>query len=100
MRPHFGRLIVPTLLTASVERLVVTVSNFAPLVSVALENPGVHDRTEFEALLNERDEHRLSRSLKTTEYVVVPEQLLWSAYDGSAELLRGGSWRVRYFDYL
>src|SRR5699024_9983797 len=75
---HFGTLIVPEKLTSSTERIVVTVSNFAPLVSVALQNPGVHDRAEFDTLLDTSDEQRLVESLGTVDAVVAPEDLLWS----------------------
>ena len=97
---HFGRLVVPHQLTASGERIVVTVSNFAPLVSVSLGNPGVHDRAEFDALLEESDGQRLVRALRTIDHFVVPEELMWKTYDGNVEVFGDGTWWTRYFDYI
>lgn len=97
---HFGRLVVPADLTESSARLVVTVSNFSPLASVALENPGVYDQVEFEALLEPDDRRRLDTALGSTGYVVVPDSLLWRPYDGEVEFLHGGSWWIRFFDHL
>ncbi|MGO4249500.1 hypothetical protein AB4Y87_19980 [Paenarthrobacter sp. RAF54_2] len=69
-----------------------------------LENPGAYDQEEFDALVHESDLTRILESLDEGDYILVPEEPLWSPYDGrvsaSVFLQSKPSWWIRYFDYL
>lgn len=96
---------IPAAATDTGETLVVCVSNFGRLATVAVTNPGAYSQDEFEERLAARDAARIYAALDSLEYQVVPEAPLWNDYDGPSAL--GGldprhraTWWTRFFDYL
>ena len=100
-----ARVSIPADATDTGETLVVLVSNFGRLATVAVENPGAYSQDEFEERLAARDAARIYAALDSLEYQVVPEAPLWTDYDGPSALggldpRFGATWWTRYFDYL
>lgn len=95
---YFGRLVIPARATATGGDVVVVVSNHWPLAVYALENPGVYGAAELDALLDPLDKERVERVLLGAGHVIVPEALLWTAYEGSS--VGVSTWWIRFFDYF
>ncbi len=100
-----ARVDIPAAVTESGERLVISISNFGQLATVSVTNPGVWSETEFEGLLAPSDASRIYPALDALGYQVVPEEPLWSDYDGPSALAAidaryGATWWTRFFDYL
>ena len=100
-----ARVDIPAAATDSGERLVISVSNVGRLATVSVTNPGVLSDAEFEDLLAPSDASRMYTALDALGYQVVPEEPLWSDYDGPSALTAvdaryGATWWTRYFDYL
>lgn len=64
---------LPAAATATGEVLVVCVSNFGTLATVAVTNPGAYSQDEFEARLVARDATRIYAALDSLGYRVAPE---------------------------
>ena len=101
-----GRIDVPGEATRTGAALILVISNFGPMVVCALENPGMHDDEETDALVDSHDAGKVRVALAEQGYLLVPEEPLWQPYDGPGRL-RGGdqsphlpSWYERFFDYL
>lgn len=101
-----ARVNIPESATKSGDRLVVCVSNFGGLATVSLTNPGAWSQAESETLASGEDAFRVHRALDSLGYTVVPEEPLWSDYDGPSDVgvdpqgkVRA-TWWTRYFDYL
>ncbi|GAA3573486.1 hypothetical protein GCM10022197_32880 [Microlunatus spumicola] len=99
-----ARVVVPAGSTSSGERLVVCVSNFGGLATVSLTNPGVFDSAELHELLHADDAAHVYGVLDDLDYVVIPEDPLWTTYDGPSQITVDArwpaSWWTRFFDYL
>lgn len=100
-----ARLSIPAAATESGETLIVCVSNFGRLATVAVANPGAYSQDEFEERLAASDAARIYAALDSLEYQVVPEASLWTDYDGPSALAsldarHGATWWTRFFDYL
>ncbi|UAL29579.1 hypothetical protein K8W59_17820 [Nocardioides rotundus] len=100
-----ARLDIPAAATDSGERLVISVSNFGRLATVSVTNPGVWSEAEFEELLAPGDASRIYTVLDALGFHVVPEEPLWSDYDGPSALpgidaRYRPTWWTRFFDYL
>lgn len=100
-----ARLSIPASATESGETLIVCVSNFGRLATVAVANPGAYSQGEFEERLAVRDAVRIYAALDSLEYQVVPEAPLWTDYDGPSALAGldaryAATWWTRFFDYL
>jgi hypothetical protein len=100
-----ARVDIPASATVTGDRLVISVSNFGRLATVSVTNPGVWSQAEFEELLAHADASRIYAALDTYGYRVVPEEPLWSDYDGPSPLDAidarfGSTWWTRFFDYL
>ena len=99
-----ARVSIPAAATETGETLVVCVSNFGRLATVAVTNPGAWSQDEFEERLAEA--MRLDYgALDSLGYQVVPEAALWKEYDGPSALAaldarHGPTWWTRFFDYL
>lgn len=96
---------IPAAATETGDKLVVCVSNFGRLATVALSNPGAYSQEEFEERLAAGDAARIYAALDSLGYQVVPEAPLWNDHDGPSPLAaadaRGGAtWWTRFFDYL
>ena len=100
-----ARVDVPAEATATGEPLIINVSNFGNLAVIAVNNPGVWTRDEFEELLAPHDAERVYEALDALGYAVIPEEPLWSDYQGPSRLTDldaayGTTWWTRFFDYL
>lgn len=100
-----ARVSIPAAATDTGEDVVVYVSNFGRLATVAVTNAGAYSREEFEDRLAVRDAARIYAALDSLEYQVVPEAPLWKVYDGpsalgSLDARYGATWWTRFFDYL
>lgn len=101
-----ARVSVPVSATTSADVLVVCVSNFGGLATLSLSNPGAWSQAEFETLVSTEDVDRVHDALDAFGYTVVPEEPLWSGYDGPSNLGLGplatgtATWWTRYFDSL
>lgn len=96
---------IPAEATATGHRLVIYVSNFGDLAVVTVDNAGAWNQREFEVLLSRSDHERIYNALDDLGYTVIPEELLWTEYQGRAPLgshdaRYGPSWWTRFFDYL
>ncbi|WP_066376237.1 hypothetical protein [Herbidospora mongoliensis] len=98
---EYGRVEVPAHATVCGERIVVSVSKFGSLAFVAADNPGAFLGTREardEGALDAGDLAKVERALTELGYVVVPEELLTSDYDGPTAVRSGRpSWWDRYF---
>ncbi|MED7947485.1 hypothetical protein [Streptomyces sp. BE303] len=100
---EFGRVVVPGGATACGTRIVVCLSNFGSLAVICAENPGAFFGTEdarAEGALDDADLATATRALVDLGYVVVPEELMESDYDGPSQLpchVQRGSWSHRFF---
>ncbi|MFD7898413.1 hypothetical protein [Streptomyces sp. NPDC059743] len=101
---QYGRLEVPAESTVCGTRIVVLVSKFKPLAMVAADNPGAFFGTEdarAEGELDSGDLEKVEWALVSLGYVMVPEELLTTHYDGAASLRFHGSdppdWWDRFF---
>lgn len=100
-----ARVSIPAAATETGETLVVCVSNFGRLATVAVTNPGAWSQDEFEERLAGSDAARIYGALDSLGYQVVPEAALWKDYDGPSALAaldvrHGATWWTRFFDYL
>jgi len=99
-----GRIDIPAAATATTHPLVVLVSNFGGLAVLAVDNPGVWTDAEAAQLLHPDDRRRISAALADLGYTLIPEEPLRRPYDGTWDPAvfspSGGSWWIRYFDYL
>lgn len=100
-----ARLSIPAAATETGDTLVVCVSNFGRLATVALSNPGAYSQEEFEERLAAGDAARIYAALDSLVYQVVPEAPLWKGYDGPSALAAidgryDATWWTRFFDYL
>ncbi|MBU2693952.1 hypothetical protein [Pimelobacter sp. 30-1] len=100
-----ARVSIPSAATETGEPLVVSVSNFGSLATVAVTNPGAYSQDEFKERLAARDAARIYATLDSLGYQVVPEAPLWNDYDGPSALAaldarHGATWWTRFFDYL
>lgn len=101
---RYGRIEVPAEATVCGTRILVVVSNFGPLAVVAADDPGAFLGTadaEEQGELDPGDLAKARRSLAAAGYVAVPEELLNTRYDGTADLPWTGNdqptWGERYF---
>lgn len=94
-----GRITIPADATHNNTRIVIVVSNFGSLTVVAAENPGVERTGKHAKVVHRLDLPRISRILDQLSYVLVPEELLWTRYDGDSDLADDGYWWSRFFDY-
>jgi hypothetical protein len=103
---YFGTITIPKSATFSKEHITVTISNFGNLAVVTLGNPGTYNEEEEEGLFQRDDRQRIEDELKKVGYIVVSEHLLWTTYDGVADLAshypgaHPPTWWTRFFDYL
>ncbi|WP_329214805.1 hypothetical protein OG257_37000 [Streptomyces sp. NBC_00683] len=103
---EYGRIFVPGDATLCGTRIVVCVSQFGSLALVCADNPGAFLGTEeaqAEGELDSADLARINRALDELGYVVVPEELLESDYDGPSRLpshARRPNWWDRFFGYF
>ncbi|MGF6888283.1 hypothetical protein ABIA39_003080 [Nocardia sp. GAS34] len=103
---EYCRVVVPGPATVCGTRIVVLVSNFSPLVMVAVENPGAFlgiDDARAEGGLDAGDLDTVQRVLAESGWVVIPEELLAHRYDGPTLMPFSGSaepsWWDRFFGF-
>ncbi|NUT20436.1 MAG: hypothetical protein HOV77_14720 [Hamadaea sp.] len=69
-----------------------------------MDNPGVWTDIEATRLLHPRDRDRITTALTQNDYTLVPEEPLWQTYDGAWDpdvfAPSGGTWWIRFFDYI
>ncbi|ANZ15274.1 hypothetical protein O1L44_04815 [Streptomyces noursei] len=105
---HHGTIVIPDAATASGEHIIVTISNFGNLATLALGSPGSHDEEEAEERepCRNTDRHRVAEELEALGYIPISEHLLGTRYDGVSDLVsyyppeHPPTWRTRFFDYL
>ncbi|MEU4089291.1 hypothetical protein [Streptomyces aureus] len=103
---EYGRITVPGEVTVCGTRIVVCVSKFGSLALVCADNPGAFlgtDEAQVEGELDVADLAKVDRALAECGYVVVPEELLESDYDGPSRLpshVQRPSWWNRFFGYF
>ncbi len=101
---HHGLIRVPAPATGTGQQLVLVVSNFADMVVCAVGNTGVRSDAQTDELIDPRDAARVRAVLARLGYLLVPEDPLWQAYDGSGPLSArygdGRTWYERYFAHL
>ncbi|MEO3978153.1 hypothetical protein [Streptomyces sp. CAU 1734] len=101
---QYGRIDVPEEATVRGMRIVFLVSKFKPLAMIAADNPGAFlgtDEARAEGALDLADLGKAEQALVESGYVVIPEELLTTRYDGVARLVFHGSgepdWWDRFF---
>ncbi|MEV6977674.1 hypothetical protein [Kitasatospora sp. NPDC093806] len=103
---EYGRVTVPAAATLRGTRIVVCVSKFGSLALVCADNPGAFfgtDDAQAEGELDGADLAKVDRALTELGYVMVPEELLESDYDGPSRLpsfVQRPSWWNRFFGFL
>ncbi|MBM9507919.1 hypothetical protein [Actinacidiphila acididurans] len=103
---EYGRVTVPGEATVCGTRIVVCISKFGSLALVCADNPGAFLGTaeaQAEGELDAADLARVDRALADFGYVVVPEELLESDYDGPSRLpdhRTRHSWWDRFFGFF
>ncbi|MCX4689605.1 hypothetical protein OG401_35840 [Kitasatospora purpeofusca] len=103
---EFGRVTVPAEATVCGTRIVISVSKFGSLALVCADNPGAFfgtDDARAEGELDGADLAKVERALAELGYVVVPEELLETDYDGPSRLpsfVQRPSWWNRFFGYF
>ncbi|WP_327324922.1 hypothetical protein OG735_22220 [Streptomyces sp. NBC_01210] len=98
---EYGRVVVPAEVTVCGTRIVVCVSKFGSLALVSADNPGAFLGTEdaqAEGELDAGDLAKVEQALIGLGYVVVPEELLMSRYDGMSPLRSHGQWQPSWWD--
>jgi hypothetical protein len=98
---QYGRIEVPQEATVCGTRIVVLVSKFEPLAMVAADNPGAFlgtDDARAEGELDAGDLEKITQALVGSGYLVVPEELLMTRYDGAASLRFHGSYEPYWWD--
>ncbi|MER6399278.1 hypothetical protein ABT263_25005 [Kitasatospora sp. NPDC001603] len=103
---EYGRIFVPGDATVCGTRIVVCVRQFGSLALVCADNPGAFlgtDEAQAEGELDGADLARVNQALVELGYVVVPEELLESDYDGPSRLpshVRRPTWWARFFGFF
>lgn len=97
-----GRIDIPAPAGATGKPLVISVSNFGGLAVLSVDNPGAWSDAEAADLLRPDDAHRVHTALTDLRYILVPEEPLWTSYDGfcDAGIIVPATWWIRYFDYI
>jgi hypothetical protein len=98
-------LTVPAIASETGDPLTVYVSNFGNLATITLDNAGAWTQSEFDERVSLKDLALIEAALDLFDYVVVPEEPLWTDYDGPAPIRQfdprfGPTWWTRFFDYL
>lgn len=101
---HHGIIRVPAQATSTGEQLMLVVSNFGDMVVCAGGNTGERSDEQTDELIDAQDAARVRAVLGRLGYLLVPEDPLWQAYDGSGPLSPqygdGRTWYDRYFTHL
>lgn len=98
---QYGRIEVPAEATIRRTKIVILVSKFKPLTMVAADNPGAFlgtDEARAEGALDASDLEKVEQELARSGYVVIPEELLTSSYDGATCLRFHGSGEPNWWD--
>ncbi|MEU6051112.1 hypothetical protein ABZ829_11815 [Streptomyces xanthochromogenes] len=102
---EYGRIRVPADATICGTRIVVCVSKFGSLAEVCADNPGAFlgtDEARAEGALDPADLAAVEQALTELGYVIVPEELLESDYEGLSalkDLAARPTWRTRFFGF-
>src|SRR5262245_20205171 len=84
----YGQVRIPASATAMGAEIHIRVSNFACLAVYGLEGLGAYSDAERDVLLDAADRDRVEDALTATGHVVLPEDVLWTDYDGTNDALR------------
>ncbi|WP_214103409.1 hypothetical protein [Acrocarpospora catenulata] len=98
---EYGRVVIPAEATVCGTRIVVSLSKFGSLALVSADNPGAFlgvEEAQAEGELDAGDLAKAVQALTELGYVVVPEELLTSRYDGPSPLRWDGQWQPSWWD--
>lgn len=98
---EYGRVTVPADATVCGMRIVVCISKFGSLALISADNPGAYlgtQEAQAEGDLDATDLATVEQALTGLGYVVVPEELLTTRYDGTSPLPSHGQWQPSWWD--